>query len=152
MIHPYATSRCFQRVKYGRCSCKIKGRYWTTCCSVAQSCPTLLGPHGLQPTKAPLSMGFPRQEYGSGLPFPSPGDLSDPGIKPTSPGFAGRFFITEPTGKPKSCVQYDCNYIFKKWKIKDVQLSFSTFYAFWFVYTEYVLLYNQKYMKYFKNM
>ena len=34
--------------------------------------------------QAPLSMGFPRQEYWSGLPFPSPGDLPDPGIKPTS--------------------------------------------------------------------
>ena len=35
--------------------------------------------------QAPLSMGFPRQEYWSGLPFPSPGDLPDPGIKPGSP-------------------------------------------------------------------
>ena len=47
------------------------------------------------PNQAPLSMGFPRQEYWSGLPFPSPGDLPDPGIKPaslTSPALAGRFF------------------------------------------------------------
>ena len=35
--------------------------------------------------QAPLSMGFPRQEYWSGLPFPSPGDLPNPGIKPLSP-------------------------------------------------------------------
>ena len=35
--------------------------------------------------QAPLSMGFPRQEYWSGLPFPSPGDLRDPGVEPTSP-------------------------------------------------------------------
>ena len=44
---------------------------------------------------APLSMGFSRQEYCSGLPFPPPGDLSDPGIEPTSPvspSLAGRFF------------------------------------------------------------
>ena len=34
--------------------------------------------------QAPLSMGFPRQEYWSGLPFPSPGDLPDPGIEPMS--------------------------------------------------------------------
>ena len=34
--------------------------------------------------QAPLSMGFPRQEYWSGLPFPSPGDLPDPGVEPTS--------------------------------------------------------------------
>ena len=41
-----------------------------------------------------------RQEYWSGLPFPSPGDLRDPGIKSTSPEMAGRIFITEPPGKP----------------------------------------------------
>ena len=45
--------------------------------------------------QAPLSMGFPRQEYGSGLPFPSPGDLPNPGIEPASlvsPELAGSFF------------------------------------------------------------
>jgi len=40
-------------------------------------------------------MGLSRQEYWSGLPFPTPGDLSDPGIEPTSPALAGRFFTTE---------------------------------------------------------
>ena len=45
-------------------------------------------------------MGFSRQEYWSGLPFPSPGDLPDPGIKPESPSLAGRFFTIEPPGKP----------------------------------------------------
>ena len=48
---------------------------------------------------APLSMGFPRQEYWSGLPFPSPRDLPDPGIKPmslSSPALAGRLFMAEP--------------------------------------------------------
>ena len=48
----------------------------------------------------PLSMGFPRQEYWSGLPFSSPGDLPNPGIEPLSPMLAGRFFTTEPPGKP----------------------------------------------------
>ena len=43
-------------------------------------------------------MGFSRQEYQSGLPFPSPGDLPDPMIEPVSPALAGRFFITEPLG------------------------------------------------------
>ena len=47
----------------------------------------------------PLSMGFPRQKYWSGLPFPSPGNLPNPGIKAASPVLAGRFFITEPPGK-----------------------------------------------------
>ena len=47
----------------------------------------------------PLSMGFRRQEYWSGLPFPSLGDLPDPGIKPMSPALAGGFFTAEPSGK-----------------------------------------------------
>ena len=51
--------------------------------------------------QAPLSMGYPRQKYWSGLPFPSPGDFPDPGIEPLSPALAGRFFTTEPPGKPK---------------------------------------------------
>ena len=44
----------------------------------------------------PLSMGFSRQEYWSGLPGPPPGDLPDPGIEPSSPALAGGFFTTEP--------------------------------------------------------
>ena len=44
------------------------------------------------------SMGFSRQEYWSGLPFPSPGDLPNPGIQPESPALAGRFLATEPPG------------------------------------------------------
>jgi len=51
--------------------------------------------------QAPL-MGFPRQEYWSGLPFPSPGDLPDPGIKPSSPTLTGRFFILLNQYKPKT--------------------------------------------------
>ena len=53
--------------------------------------------------QAPLSMEFSRQEYWIGLPFPSPGDLPDPGIEPTSPVspvLAGEFFTTELSGKP----------------------------------------------------
>ena len=46
--------------------------------------------------QAPLSMGFPRQEYCSGLPFHSPGDLPNPGIELISPSLASRFFTTEP--------------------------------------------------------
>ena len=52
--------------------------------------------------QAPLSMEFSRQEYWSGLPFPSPGDLPDPRIEPVSfafPALAGGFFTTEPPGK-----------------------------------------------------
>ena len=50
--------------------------------------------------QAPLSMGFPRQEYWTGLTLSSPGDLPYPETKLTSPGLAGRFFTTEPPGKP----------------------------------------------------
>ena len=53
---------------------------------------------------APLSMEFLRQEYWSGLPFPSPGDHPAPGIKPTSPALAGRLFATEPPGPQPSVV------------------------------------------------
>ena len=47
-----------------------------------------------------LFMRFSRQEYWSGFPFPSPGELPNKGIKPMSPELAGRFFTTEPPGKP----------------------------------------------------
>ena len=53
--------------------------------------------------QAPLSMEFSRQEYWSGFPFPPAGDLPDPGLEPrglVSPVLAGRFFTTEPPGKP----------------------------------------------------
>ena len=57
--------------------------------------------------QAPLSMGFSKQRYWSGLPFLSPGDLPDPEIKHASPalarGFFLLFFTTEPPGKALSC-------------------------------------------------
>jgi hypothetical protein len=67
------------------------------CCLVAKSCPTLLRPRVA--CQAPPSIGFPRQEYWSGLLFPSPGKLPDPGIEPIFPALARRFFTTEPLGK-----------------------------------------------------
>ena len=52
-------------------------------------------------------MEFSRQEYCGGLPFPSPGDLPNPGVKPTSPVLVGGFFTTEPSGKPQcQCIIY----------------------------------------------
>ena len=50
--------------------------------------------------QAPPSMGFSRQEYWSGLPFPSPGDLPDPRIKPRSPALQADALTSEPPGKP----------------------------------------------------
>ena len=52
--------------------------------------------------QAPLSMGFSRQEYWSGLPFPFPGDLPNPGIKPWSPALQADALPSEPPGKPLS--------------------------------------------------
>ena len=49
--------------------------------------------------QAPLSMGFSRQEYWSGLPFPSPGDLPDPGIEPRSPTWQADALTSAPPGK-----------------------------------------------------
>ena len=50
--------------------------------------------------QAPLSRGFPRQEYWSGLLFIPPGDLPDSGVEPASPLLADGLFTTEPPGKP----------------------------------------------------
>ena len=60
--------------------------------------------------QASLSMGFYRQQYWSGLPFPSPGDLSHPGIEPESPSLASGFFITEIPGKPL-CITQDVSFL-----------------------------------------
>ena len=65
--------------------------------------------------QAPLSVGCSRQAYWRGLPFSSPGNLPDPGIKPaslTSTALAGGFFTTEPPGKPVSSYN-DINPIMK---------------------------------------
>ena len=58
--------------------------------------------------QAPMSMGFSKQEYWSGLPFPPPGDLPDPGIEPVSPALAGRFFIIEPPERPPRITWKTC--------------------------------------------
>ena len=86
---------------------------------VAKSCPTLLRPHGLSPARLPcprdsqgllylhwqvgsLPLAPPgnHHQYWSVLPFPTPGNLPDPGIKPPSPALAGGFFTAEPPTKP----------------------------------------------------
>ena len=64
---------------------------------ITKSCPTLATPWTVA-HQAPLSMGFPRQEYWGGLPFPSPGDLPDPGIEPISPASQAGYLSTEPLG------------------------------------------------------
>jgi len=61
------------------------------------------GPRGTVAYQAPPSMGFSRQEYWSGLLFPSPGNLPDPGNEPGSPALQADALISEPPGKPLSC-------------------------------------------------
>ena len=75
----------------------------------AQSCLILCDAPWSVAHQDPLSMEFSSQEYWSGLSLPPPGHLPDPGIKPMSSALAGRFFTTEPAGKPDykilACIQ-----------------------------------------------
>ena len=61
--------------------------------------------------QAPLSMGFSKQEYWSGLPFPSPGDLPDPGIEPGSPSLQANALLSKPPGKIGFQIR-------KRWQLK----------------------------------
>ena len=86
-------------------------------CGCVLSCAWLFVTPWTVAHQALLSMEFFRQEYWSGLPFPSPGDLPDPGIEPTSPVFpalVGDFFTTVPPGKPSGILVHTK----KKWAIK----------------------------------
>ena len=88
------------------------------------------------------SMGFSRQEYWSGLQFPSPGDLPNPGIEPwslTSPPLAGRFFTTTATGK-EALVQHGFYFFI-------IDIAFSpgcnvTFFSGFFYYLLYLACYR----------
>ena len=66
---------------------------------VIQTCPTFCDRWTVA-HQAPPSMGFSRQEYWSGLPFPSPGDLPNPGIEPRSPTLQADALTSAPPGKP----------------------------------------------------
>ena len=79
--------------------CLSLGQMSKLCPVCAQSCSPLCDPMDCSPPGSSVH-GISRQEYWSGLPFPPPGDLPDSGIEPTSPALAGRFFTTEPHGKP----------------------------------------------------
>ena len=64
----------------------------------------------------PLSMEFSRQEYWNGYPFPSPGDLPDPGIDPRSPALQADSLLSEPSGRPllqMSCSKFERSYTAK---------------------------------------
>ena len=76
-------------------SCCVSKQARVSCSVMSDS----LRPHGLQPRQAPLSMGCSRQEYWSELPFPSPGDLPDPGTEPASPVLQVESLLSEPPEK-----------------------------------------------------
>ena len=78
-------------------------------CAQLLSCDQLFATPWIVAHWAPLSMGFSRQEFWSGFPFLPPGDLPNPGIKPSSPSLAGIFFTTEPPGKPHKVLQKEHN-------------------------------------------
>ena len=67
---------------------------------VSKSCPTLAIPWTVD-CQAPLSMGFSRQDYWCGLPFPSPGDLLNPGMEPGSPALQADSLLSELLGKSR---------------------------------------------------
>ena len=89
--------------------------WWSSVCSVSESSNSLQ-PQWTVAHQTPLSIEFSRQEYWNGLPFPNPGDLPHPGIKPESPmspALAGGFFTTEPPGKPTEalCPSQSCTHL-----------------------------------------
>ena len=73
--------------------------------------------------QAPPSMGFSRQEYWSGVPFPSPGDLPDPGIEPGSPTFQADALTSEPPGKPRGLSIVTLNLRNYDLKVKPISLQ-----------------------------
>ena len=90
------------RLFLARVRAQLLSRVSCTCaCSVAQSCPTLATSHDCSPPdhdQAPLTMKFFRQEHWSGLLFPPPGDLPNPGIKPAPPELQADSSPAEPLG------------------------------------------------------
>ena len=112
---------------------------------VAQSCLALVTPWTVA-LQAPLSMEFSSQESWSGLPFPTPGNLPDPGIKPTSLALASRFITTKPPWKHISKKYLTKNIIFFLIAIiNQCTRHFSCLWDFWIlVYTIPLQLYSSR--------
>ena len=100
--HPYSAGKLSWKLRVKKK--KLTHLNYLVVVLVTKSCPTLVTPWTVA-LQAPLSMGFPRHEYWSGLPFPPPGDLPHPGIKPTSPALTSRVFTTESPGKPNCLIR-----------------------------------------------
>ena len=100
-----------------------------------------LWPHGLVAYQASPSMGFSRQEHWSGLPFRSPGDLPDPGIKPRSPTLQADALTSEPPGKPHRACAISIH-IFE-WRCMCTAFSVlypNTLWTSWYFFTVFTLL------------
>ena len=104
----------------------------------------------LRPCRAPLSVGFSRQEYWSGL--PSPGGLPDPGIEPESPALQTDSLMSDAPGKPKNtrvsshCLQRGAQYIF--FSLLNILLLFYSMVSPWIFYFI-VFSYDSQFLFYF---
>ena len=91
--------------------------------------------------QAPLSVGFSRQESWSGLPFPAPGDLPDPGIELTSvaaPALAGRFFSLRHLGSPCINLRYNLRI--------EIYYTVQIINIHWIMFTTFLLLFLFSYL------
>ena len=94
-------------------------------CFVTQSHLTLQL-HGLYPTRHPCPWGFSRKEYWSELPFPSPGDLPNPGTEPRSPALQVDSLPAEPSGKPTNASPFSIIHIDTLYQLEEVSFSCSS--------------------------
>ena len=93
------------------------------------SCVQLFATPWTRTYQTPLFMGFSKQEYWNGFPFPSPGDFPDPGLKPRSPALQADALPSEPPGKPKNVqttVQLHSFHILARLCSKSFKLHFSS--------------------------
>ena len=104
----------------------------------AQSCPTLFATPWTVACQAPLSTGSTSQEYWSGMPFPSPGDLPNPMIQPGSPALWADFLPSEPTGS--IYVNQVTIYVTYTIYVSDYNICKSGHYNVYFKLIEYCML------------
>ena len=95
--------------------------------------------------QVPLCMGFPRQEYWSEFPFPSPGDRPDPGVKPLSPASASDSLPLSHLGSPTSASEMPSNSLnIESERVKEVYLKFKIFLPIYYTSMNWTLLKKKK--------